>query len=85
MVKNVQSGSASYIANKLCHHGLITILVKKKLEEKGITWGVFLKEFQARGVEYSAGTSSTKTRKAKTLSLVKRQGKSSPVQPVIRI
>jgi len=43
MVKNVQSRSANQVANKLCHHGLITMLVKKKLEKKGIAWEAFMK------------------------------------------
>lgn len=45
MVKNVQSGSVTRVAAKLCHHALIMMLVKKKLEKKGIAREAFLKEF----------------------------------------
>ena len=45
MAKTVQSKSESQVATKLCHHGLIMMLVKKKLEKKGIAWEEFLKEF----------------------------------------
>ena len=81
----MQSGNASQVSNKLYHHGRITILVKKKLEEKGIMWGVFLKEFQATGAEDSASISTGKKRKAGTLSPAKRQGKCSPVQVEKRV
>jgi len=50
MAKGVQSGNASQVTNKLYHHGLITILIKKVLEEKGVTWKAFLKEFWVRSV-----------------------------------
>lgn len=72
MKKGVQSGNSSQVATKLFHHGLITILVKKKLEEKGVTWETFLKEFLATGAEKSASMSTSKKRKAETSSPTKQ-------------
>jgi len=68
MTKGMQSGNASQVANKLYHHGLITILVKKRLEEKEVTWEAFLKEFQERSAEKSASMSTSKKRKEETSS-----------------
>lgn len=75
MEKGVQSGNASQVANKLYHHGLITILVKKKLEEKGVTWEAFMKEFRARSAEKSASTSTSKKSKEDTSSPVEKKDK----------
>jgi len=72
MAKGMQSGNARQVATKLYHHGLITILVKKKLEEKGVTWGAFLKAFRVMGAEVSTSTSTSKKRKAETLSPAKK-------------
>jgi len=80
MAKGVQSGNVSQVATKLYHHGLITILVKKKLEEKGVTWEVFLKEFRARGVENPASMSTIKKQKAETSSPTMKRDESTPVK-----
>lgn len=71
MVKGVQSGNASPVTYKKYHHRLITILIKKVLEEKGVTWKAFLKEFQARNAGKFAGMSTSKKRKAEIASLAK--------------
>ena len=78
MVKGVQSGDTIQVAYKLYHHGLITILIKKVLEEKGVTWKAFLKEFWARSAGKSANTSANKKRKVDTPSSTKKKGKITP-------
>ncbi len=80
MAKCVQSRDASQVACKLYHHGLIKILVKKLLEEKGVTWKAFLKEFQVRSASKCVSMSASKKRKAETLSLTKQKGKSMMVK-----
>jgi len=80
IAKGMQSGNASQVASKLYHRGLITILVKKKQEEKGITSGAFLKEFQVRSAGKYASTSTCKKRKAETSSPAKQKGESTSVQ-----
>lgn len=85
MAQNVQNGSESQVATKLCHHGLIMKLVKKKLEKNGIAWEVFLKELWATGSKEPASTSASKKRKAETLSPVKHWSKGSWVQAEKRV
>lgn len=45
MAKRVHKGKSSQVAYKLYHHRLITILIKKDLEAKNVTWEELLKEF----------------------------------------
>jgi len=68
MVKGMHSGDTSQVANKLYHYGLIMILVKKRMEEKGVTWETFLKDFQARSEKKSSSMSISKKIKVDTSS-----------------
>lgn len=44
MAKGVRDGRADQADKNLYHHGLINILVQKKLEVKGMTWEALLKK-----------------------------------------
>ena len=74
MAKGVQSGNASQVTYKLYHHGPITILIKKVLEEKQVTWKEFLKAFRARSAGKSTSMSTSKKRKEETPSPTKKKG-----------
>lgn len=48
MAKGMQTGWEDQVDQKLYHHGLIKILVKKELEAKGMTWVALLEKLHKK-------------------------------------
>ena len=72
MAKSVQDGREDQVDTRLYHHGLIKILVLKKLKRKGMTWEELLKQL------HKESTQEKKTEAPSTRKGPKRSGKTSP-------